>query len=152
MSFYKLIDSIKSELKAQRITNTVTFGNLSDVDLDKTSIFPLAHFLTPNVTFNGSTNVFEVRILFLDIIDKENEFENSFQGNNDLHDILNTQLIAANYISDSIRRGALSNTGYQVSGDPSAEMIIDEYENQLAGWGVTFNVIAASENTTCIDS
>lgn len=150
MSFYKLIDSIKSELKAQRITNTVTFGNLSEVDIDKTTIFPLAHFLTPSVSFNGSTNEFEVRILFLDIVDKDNKFENSFQGNNDLHDILNTQLVAANYISNSIRRGALSNSGYQLVGDPSAEMIIDQYENLLAGWGVTFSVVAKSEDTTCI--
>ena len=151
MSFDKLIDNIKSELKAQRITNTVTFGNISDVDIDKTTIFPLAHFLTPSVSFNGSTNEFEVRILFLDIVDKDNKFENSFQGNNDIHDILNTQLVAANYISNSIRRGALSNSGYQVTGDPSAEMIIDQYENLLAGWGVTFSVVAKSEDTTCID-
>ena len=38
---YDLLDKIKDRLRANNITNTVTFGDIMEVDLTKTTIFPL---------------------------------------------------------------------------------------------------------------
>ena len=42
---YDIIDKIKEFLHEHPIVNSVTFGDFKDVDVDKTTIFPLAHFL-----------------------------------------------------------------------------------------------------------
>jgi hypothetical protein len=41
--FYDLIDKIYEELNSSEFVNTVTFGNIMDVDLSKQSIFRLSH-------------------------------------------------------------------------------------------------------------
>ena len=41
--FYDLIDKLYEELNSNDFVNTVTFGNIMDVDLAKQSIFPLSH-------------------------------------------------------------------------------------------------------------
>ena len=43
--FYKLLDTLKAELISSPFVNTVTYGDISDVDLNKQNIFPLSHFI-----------------------------------------------------------------------------------------------------------
>ena len=40
---YTVLDKLKEILRANGITKTVTFGDLTEVDLNKTTIFPLSH-------------------------------------------------------------------------------------------------------------
>jgi hypothetical protein len=53
---YDTLSKIQDQLQVEPFINTVTFGSLNDVDLDKQSIFPLGH-LTMNST-SVATNVF----------------------------------------------------------------------------------------------
>ena len=39
-SFYKVIDSIQTVVSAEPFNNTVTFGDISEIDLKKQSLFP----------------------------------------------------------------------------------------------------------------
>ena len=43
--FYDLIDKIKDALIAEPFVNTVTYGSLDDIDLNKQTIFPLSHIM-----------------------------------------------------------------------------------------------------------
>ena len=90
---YTVLDKIKDILRANGITKTVTFGDLTEVDLNKTTIFPLAHVMFGNVTFSEHILSASVRILCLDIVDvtKEKQTEDMMFGNDNLQDILNTQ-------------------------------------------------------------
>ena len=40
---YTVIDKLRERLDANTTTNKVTFGDILEIDLDKTTIFPLAH-------------------------------------------------------------------------------------------------------------
>ena len=42
-TLYKLVDKLKAELDSNKLINTTTIGDITDIDLDKTTIFPLAH-------------------------------------------------------------------------------------------------------------
>ena len=50
--FYNVTDKIKDALVAEPFVNTVTFGSIDDVDLNKQTIFPLSH-----VTVNSTNNI-----------------------------------------------------------------------------------------------
>ena len=77
---YDIIKTIKTHLREHPIVNTVTFGDISKVDLNKTTMFPLSHFLLQESVI--SSNVIQVNLsfLFLDITSKSNEFNSDDLG------------------------------------------------------------------------
>ena len=48
-SYYEITEALNTHLSNNQITKTVTIGDITDVDLNKRSIFPLAHIIV-----NGS--------------------------------------------------------------------------------------------------
>lgn len=139
---YTVLDKIKEILRANGITKTVTFGDITQVDLNKTSIFPLAHVMFRNVVFQDRIMSATIRILCLDIVDvtKEKQTEDMIFGNDNLQDILNTQLQAINDLQQEMRRGTAFSDNFQITTNVTAEPFIDNFENQLAGWGITVNI------------
>ena len=58
---YDILDAIKDKLLANPSVFTVKFGDLDEIDLNKTDIYPLAHLdLAPNVTFVDNTRSYSV--------------------------------------------------------------------------------------------
>ena len=149
---YTVLDKLKEILRANGITKTVTFGDLTEVDLNKTTIFPLCHIAFSNVTFSEHILSASIRILCLDIVDvtKEKQTEDSMFGNDNLQDILNTQLQVVNDLQQEMRRGSAFSDNFQVTTSVVAEPFIDNFENQLAGWGVTINIeVPTNELSLC---
>jgi len=66
--FYQLTETIKDQLLADINCNTVTTGDLYDVNLNKQDIFPLAHIIVNNVTQEEQTLTFNISILAMDIV------------------------------------------------------------------------------------
>lgn len=140
--FYDLLTNIKDSIKSNGITNTVTFGDIFEVDLNKTTIFSLAHIVMGNVAFSDHTITATIQVLFLDIVDyvKEKQDEDNFHGNDNLQDVLNTQMQAVNKLQSDLRRGDLFSDRLQLVTDITAEPFLERFENELAGWGVTIDV------------
>ena len=58
----------------------------------------------------------------MDIVDVDKDATTDlFRGNNNEHDILNTQLAVLNKLVMVLRKGDLYTTKYQLEGDPSCE-------------------------------
>jgi|SRR5210317_346570 len=149
---YNVLDKVKDKLKANGITNKVTFGDILEVDLDKTTIYPLAHISLGDVVFAPQIITATIQIFCLDIVDKTNELgdDDLFYGNDNLQDILNTQLQVVNDIQQELRRGSLFTDQLQVSTDITASPFLDNFENQLAGWAATISIeIPNTEHTIC---
>jgi len=140
---YEITDTVRNSISSNGITNKVTFGDLLQVDLDKTTMFPLAHITIGTSIFSDSTITIPLNILFIDIVDvnKEPTDDDIFYGNDNLQDVLNTQFQAANLIQSELRRGDLFDSLYQVLDDVSADPFLDNFENQLAGWSVDLNIV-----------
>jgi hypothetical protein len=95
----------------------------------------------------------DISVLSMDIVDKnknENTYD-SFYGNDNLQDILNTQLAVVNDLQSHLRRGTLlENSDLQITGEVTAEPFQDRFENELAGWGITLSVQMPNDNfSTC---
>ena len=149
---YTVLDKLKEILRANGITKTVTFGDITEVDLNKTSIFPLSHIVFGNVTFNERIMSASIRILCLDVVDvtKEKQTEDMMFGNDNLQDILNTQLQVVNDLQQEMRRGDAFSDNFQITTSVTAAPFHDNFENQLAGWGVTVNIeVPTNELSLC---
>jgi hypothetical protein len=148
--FYNLTDKLKDALIAEPFVNTVTFGSLDDVDLNKQTIFPLSHITVNNTTVGSKTLTFNVSILAMDIVDISKEATTDiFVGNDNEQDVLNTQLALLTRIINTLQRGDLYTELYQVQGDVNCEPFVDRFENKLAGWAATFDVIVQNDMTVC---
>lgn len=146
--FYDVTTKIKDTLYADPNVNTVTLGDISEVDLAKQSIFPLAHIIPSNVSLDGRTMSMRFTVICMDVVDVSKEDirtqNDAFFGQNDLQDIWNTQLAVVNRLVEELRRGDLFDDGYQIEGTISATPFKDRFENLLAGWSIDIDVIVGN--------
>lgn len=148
VGFYNLLNKVKAELLDSPFVNTVTYGGLDRVDLNKKTIFPLSHFMVNNVQYNHNTLTYNISLLCMDIVDISNDaVEDIFVGNNNEQDVFNTQQAVIVRVLDSLKAGDLHSDLYQLEGSPTIEPFVDRFENRLAGWAVTFDVTILNDMT-----
>ena len=149
-AFYTILDTIKDKLLDDINVNTVTTGDITDIDLSKQTIFPLSHIIINSVTPQDQVLSFNITVMSMDIVDinKENKTD-LFTGNNNEHDVLNSQLAVLNRLIVLLRGGTLYRDRYQLDGDPSCEPFYERFENQLAGWACTMDILIENNVSNC---
>tara|TARA_R110001592_G_scaffold317533_1_gene594437 strand:- start:1974 stop:2444 length:471 start_codon:yes stop_codon:yes gene_type:complete len=148
--FYLLTETIEAQLLADVNVNTVTTGDIYDIDLSKQSIFPLSHIIINNVSAEEQVLRFNISVLSMDVVDESKEKTTDiFRGNNDEQDILNTQLGVLNKLVMVLRKGDLYNNQYALDGNANCEPFYDRFENKVAGWTASFDVLVANDITIC---
>lgn len=148
--FYQITETIETQLLADVNVNTVTTGDIFDIDLSKQSIFPLAHIIVNSVTLQEQVISFNITVMAMDIVDESKEVTTDiFRGNNNEQDVLNTQLAVLNKLVMVLRRGDLYSDKFQLEGDPSLEPFYERFDNRLAGYAATMDVIIPNDITIC---
>ena len=148
--FYRVLDMIKDTLQADTNCNTVTYGDITQIDLSKQTIFPLSHIIVNSVTSGENIMTFNLSILSMDIVNvSKDEVTDIFVGNDNEQDVLNTQLTVLNKVIQKLRIGSLYSDKYQVQGDVSIEPFRDRFENQIAGWTATMDIIIENDVNVC---
>ena len=148
--FYQLTEKIKEQLLLDININTVTSGDLSDVNLNKQDIFPLGHIIVESVTDEEQVLRFNITVLACDMVNQSKDLTlDRFTGNSNEQDILNTQLAVLNKLIQTLRMGDLYTDMYQLEGNPSLQPFYDRFENQLAGWSVSMEVLIYNDIYIC---
>jgi hypothetical protein len=148
--FYLITQTIKDQLLLDENVNTVTTGDLTEIDLSKQTIFPLSHIIVNSATLNEQVISFSITVLSMDIVDlNKDAVTDIFVGNNNEQDVLNSQLAVQNRLFGLLRQGTLFNDNYQLVGDPTCEPFYDRFENELAGWSTTFDAQIPNDIYLC---
>jgi len=151
-TYYKVTEALRDSLLQDGIVNNCSTGDIFNVDLNKRTIFPLAHVIVNSVaeSTTGNTNLFNVSVLLMDVCDiSSDESTDLWLDNDNEQDIFNTQFEVGKRFVESMRRGDLYTLGYQLNGNANYEAFSDRFENKLVGWTITFNVEAANDTTIC---
>ncbi len=148
--FYLLTETIKTNLLADENVNTVTTGDITKIDLSKQTIYPLSHIIINNVSQEDQVLRFNISVFCMDIVDiSKEETTDIFRGNDNEHDVLNTQLAVANKLIETLRSGDLYTTKYQLDGAVSCEPFYDRFENEVAGWVATMDILIPNDINIC---
>ena len=148
--YYQLTSTIENQLLLDVNNNTVSIGDISKINLNKQDIFPLAHMIVNNVTAEENVLRFNISILACDIVDQSKDVTTDrFTGNDNEQDILNTQLAVLNRLIQRLRMGSLHTDMYQLEGSPSLTPFHDRFENQLAGWSATMDILIYNDIYIC---
>lgn len=138
---YDLINKIKEAFKDEPFVNTVTEGDIFEVDLAKRTLFPLSHIIVNSATHQGNVIQFNITILMMDLLDQKDESNKV--------DIWNTQLALGVRVMDRLNRGDLRSDFWELTGNPNFEPFTERFENDLAGWALTFDVVVRNNMTIC---
>ena len=150
MNYFDIIDKLKTHFENDELIKTVTQGNLFDIDLNKQTIFPLVHLIVNQATFEENVIRYNISILAMDITEiSKDETTNKFDGNDNELYILNTMLAVQNRCYDLLRRGDLWTDAFQVDGTPTCEPFTERFENKLAGFTMTLDVLIPNGMTIC---
>ena len=148
--FYQVTQVIKDQLLADVNVNTVTTGDITRIDLSKQTMFPLSHIIVNNVGNEDNILRFSLSVLAMDVVNiSKDEVVDIFIGNNNEQDILNTQLAVLNKLVQVLRGGTLHTDLYQLDGSPSFEPFYDRFDNKVAGFTATFDVLVNNDITLC---
>jgi hypothetical protein len=138
---YRIIKEIKDVLLDEPFVNTVTEGDIFEVDLNKQTIFPLSHIILNSATHQGNVLSFNITILLMDIINQKDDSNKV--------DIWNTQLLLATRVLNKLNRADIASDFWELTGNPTYEPFTERFENDLAGWAVTFDVLVRNDITIC---
>lgn len=148
--YFYIVNTLKTYLKANPFINTVSIGDIFQVDLEKQTMFPLSHIIVNNATIAEVTTSLNLSILFMDIVDEsKQEITDIWEGNDNEQDVLNTRLSVAQRLVADLMRGSLYSSQVVIVGIPNAEPFTDRFENKIAGWTLTFEVIVPNEMSIC---
>ena len=148
--FYQITQTIKDQLLSDENVNTVTTGDITEIDLSKQTIFPLSHIIINNVTIQEQVLNFNISVLAMDLVNlSKEETTDIFRGNNNEQDVINTQLAVVNRLVGALRQGTIHLDLYQLDGNASCEIFYDRFENEMAGVACTFNVLIANDINLC---
>ena len=149
-TIYKLTEVIQNELDSNVLINTVTYGDIDDLLLDKRNIYPVAHVNLTGATLSSATANMSISVMIMDIVDINKKEETSiFRGNDNEQDVLNQCTAAASKLVAELKRGSLFADGFQMEGDANLEFFTDRFEHKIAGVALTFEVILSNNIDLC---
>ena len=148
--YYNLLDKLKTHFDSDAIVNTITQGDIFKVDLAKQTISPLIHIMVNSCTIDEQTTTWNVSLIAMDIVDISKSLTTDvFLGNDNEIDVLNTQHAVLNRVYDIMKRGSLMYDLFQVEGTASLEPFTERFENYLAGWTMTLDIVTPNQMTIC---
>jgi hypothetical protein len=148
-ALYNLIDTLKIELESNPFCNKVTIGTLTEIDLRKQTIFPLAHITLNDVTHNDNSLTFSITIVNVDIVNVSKDITQEYYGNDNLFYVLTNQLFVINKLVSRLKEADIFSYHWQLDGNPVSTVINKELENMLAGYETTFSVSIPNTISKC---
>jgi hypothetical protein len=142
MNHYTQVLSYLKELaESDSFVNTVTQGDMSDVDINKMNVFNLVHIdvLTAGFT-NGQTVTFDIEILSGQIRDSNKQDEGTkFYGQDNEVDNLNETLAVLNRIWFKLLDD-FTDQNIRVEETASLNQVTEWNKNLIDGWLMTFSI------------
>jgi hypothetical protein len=150
IGFYTAIDKLKAHFDADALVNSISEGDIFQVDLAKQTIFPLVHIMVNSCSFETNVLRFNISLIAMDLVDiSKNENTSVYLGNDNTQDALNSTLAILNRAYDIMLHGSLAYDLFQIDGNPNCEPFTERFENLLSGWTMTFDVLVPNEMTIC---
>jgi hypothetical protein len=156
-ALYRVVNVMRDEFLSNPFCNTCTIGTLTEIDLAKQTMFPLAHITIENVTHYDNSLSFQMTIFNLDIVSISKDLpvvetpNNNIlgYGNDNLMFVLTNQLYVINRAVARMMSSTIYLNGWQLEGNPMSEVINKEMENMLAGYQTTLTLTVPNDIDKC---
>jgi hypothetical protein len=150
MNYYQTLETLRLHFNGDSIVNQISQGDIFGVDLDKKTIFPLVHIMVNSSTAEEFVIRYNVTIMAMDIVDitKENDTD-LFYGMDNETDALNAMHSVLIRAYKLMKSGSIWDQKVQIEEAVTLEPFAERFENNLAGWAMTFDLVVPNEMTIC---
>jgi hypothetical protein len=150
MNYYQTLETLRLHFSGDPIVNQISQGDIFGVDLDKKTIFPLVHIMVNNTITEEFVVRYNITIMAMDIVDitKEND-TNLFYGMDNETDALNAMHDVLIRAYKLMKSGYIWDQKVQVEDNATLEPFAERFENNLAGWAMTFDVTVPNTMSVC---
>ena len=158
-TYYSFTQFFDNVCVAHPNIKTFTHGDLSDVNLLKQELFPIAHLIIDTVTVSSGQMTYAGNLLVMDVVrfiqqvadstGNYNVTNESYKTNSNIIDVYSSTLSTCNDIYSYIYRNpeALS---YNIYGDVVITPFDDRFDNALAGQAMAFRITVGNDNNICV--
>lgn len=159
-NFHTVLRALYNHLEANKLLNSVTAGDITMIDWNKTTDYALAHITLNSASLGEFVDTFDCSVILMDLVD-HTKFDNGYfadtqgegtdllKGIDNYQYAINEMLSVSKNLVDHLRRGDLYNNLFQLEGEPSVEFFKDRFEDEVAGVVVNFSVLVPSDSTIC---
>jgi hypothetical protein len=153
--YYNVLDYFQTIMSNHPAIQTVTQGDIFEIDDREFPAYPLGNILITNAVFRDSQTVYTCQLTIADKIKLKNNESTGvhnkqtipFFGTDDVVDIHANTLAIINDLT-SYTQYAVDN--FEIDGDVTCEAFKDRFDNGLGGWSATFDLITHNDRPRCI--
>lgn len=147
---YQVIDRMTAELRSAGFT-TVTFGDATEIDLNKQNTFPIAHIILPDSVSEINSTTFTFNIICVDIVDFQKEYTNTLNSTFDVdnvQDVLQDLIARMQHAYKWVDNDTFINLNYPVN----ANSFKENFTNGVAGWTFTLRFTTPNMADLCANN
>ena len=148
-SYNNVIDALACVGEQHLNIQSVTSGDIWEIDLEKNTLFPLFHINPVNVTVSLNTRTFNFQLFVMDLVEPDESNEQEVLS--DCLEIMND--IIAIYKHGEILYGYDAAHGqeprYFIDNDFTIEPFTERFDNSVTGWVMSFAIIVENELNSC---
>ena len=161
-TYNNVINTLKNIGENHHQINTVTTGDIFDIDLSKNTLFTLMHINPVNVTTGDFGLTYNFQIFIADLVsEKEDWTEATIQSANNLsneQEVLSETLQISVDIISMLRHSLTQSTRlvsdinealYFAEGQQTLEPFTERFDNLLTGWVFSLGVLVANDFDAC---
>lgn len=150
MNYFTTVDTLRAHFAADPIVNEVTQGDIFSVDLNKKTIFPLVHIIVNQSTAEEFVIRYNITIMAMDIVDfSKADTTDQFYGMDNEIDALNSMHDVLIRAYKLMKAGSIWDSKVQIEDTANLEPFAERFENNLAGWAMTFDIVVPNDMTIC---
>lgn len=150
MNYFTTVDTLRAHFASDPIVNEVTQGDIFSVDLNKKTIFPLVHIMVNSSTAEEFVVRYNLTIMAMDIVDLSKQIDTElFYGMDNETDVLNAMHDVLIRAFKLMKAGSIWDAKVQIEDTAELEPFSERFENNLAGWVMTFDIVVPNEMTIC---
>tara|TARA_R100001244_G_scaffold113201_1_gene83832 strand:- start:1799 stop:2302 length:504 start_codon:yes stop_codon:yes gene_type:complete len=148
-TYGNVIDMLKCLGEQHLQIKTTTTGDVSDIDLEDTTLFPLYHINPVNAEVSLQTKSFNFQIFVMDMVDADGNQEQYVQSDTlqivtDIIALLKQGEIMYQYDNDG------EEPRYWIEDDFTIEPFQERFDNAVCGWVAEIKVEVESQLNSCI--
>lgn len=153
--YYNALNYFKTIMQNHPSINAVTQGDITKLDTDEFSSYPLGNILITESNFGNNVTNYTIQLTVADKIKNKNNESNDrtnaqtipFYRTDDTVDIHANTLGILNDLTSYTQRGV---AGFEINGDINCTAFSDQFNNGLAGWVATFELTTHNDKNRCL--
>lgn len=153
--YYNVLDYFKTIMSNHPSITTVSQGSIGDLDYEQYPAYPLGNVSILQATWGETVSRYNIQIIIADKVKNKNNESTGVQNKQTLpfYKVDDTVDIHANTLSilnDLTSYTQRSVDGFDIDGDIICEPFQDRFNNGLAGWVCTFDLVTHNDRNRCL--